>query len=650
MNEPQESCIKQAATEHVAAPSREAASETCTVRKYIPRRVLEASAEASSEDVFLRKLKGYFNKMCINNSDAQVDQIVDALQEISTNSLPSTIWNCIAKFILQRAIAEPNFHPVYVGLCSKIVAKYPCAIPDPSGGLKFGDLFPPAYECELQQRLSVENPDADLMERMKEKMLNGTRFVGEIGKKPKLFAKTSSLLSPVSLLLAFLDDPKFQGTFTGINSMCVECACTLLNLSGKTVDMPPTEATDKIFEKIQALGENKSLVPRLRFMAKDLAELRANRWLPRVLTKKSDEIPTIPIGPPPSSLPAPLPAASHENPPQVIVSPPSTPKTELPSGGAGMNGRHKETESKDMSMEDAELFSAMENFMQKLNGKSESCVANVMRKFVKSIPTDQAKILATVFGENPDLACLAQPLPSPRSDKIFSIRRSSSGVLAKSPSSPQPLSRNFHAIINLIKLNSAATYSDEINQALVTKVSTLQASELIEVVGSIFRKMCETPDEYPYCLNICIALADTKTSSMTFQETLETCCQDETALKMFNTQAALNTYLQLLKDLEQKLHMDMQIVKKCVGNVQNGLYELNEQEASLLASLEHIVTPISTPSSTPTTPSSSSLSLSFIPSSDSSEESTARTDEEQGERKGRPHSRSAEGACWSRRC
>ena len=45
----------------------------------------------------------------------------------------------------------------------------------------------------------------------------------------------------VSLLLAFLDDPKFHGTFTGIHGMCVECACTLLNLVGKTIDMTPNE-------------------------------------------------------------------------------------------------------------------------------------------------------------------------------------------------------------------------------------------------------------------------------------------------------------------------------------------------------------------------------------------------------------------------
>lgn len=34
-----------------------------------------------------------------------------------------------------------------------------------------------------------------------------------------------------------------------------------------------------------------------------------------------------------------------------------------------------------------------------------------------------------------------------------------------------------------------------------------QSSELIEVVGSIFRKMCEMPEEYPYCLNICLYLS-----------------------------------------------------------------------------------------------------------------------------------------------
>lgn len=39
-------------------------------------------------------------------------------------------------------------------------------------GLKFGDLFPNAYESELQQRLEIKDVDDDLLERMKEKMLN----------------------------------------------------------------------------------------------------------------------------------------------------------------------------------------------------------------------------------------------------------------------------------------------------------------------------------------------------------------------------------------------------------------------------------------------------------------------------------------------
>ena len=62
--------------------------------------------------------------------------------------------------------------------------------------------------------------------------------------------------------------------------------------------------------------------------------------------------------------------------------------------------------------------------------------------------------------------------------------------------------------------------------------------------------------------------------------------------------------LRLLKDLGNQMHMDSQVVQKCVGNIQNGLYELNETEASLLASLETLVKP-----SPPSTPSSSSDSL-----------------------------------------
>lgn len=115
----------------------------------------------------------------------------------------------------------------------------------------------------------------------------------------------------------------------------------------------------------------------------------------------------------------------------------------------------------------------------------------------------------------------------------------------------------------------------------------------------------------------------------------------------------ISSDLQLVRDLEQNLHMDTQIVKKCVGNVQNGLYELTEQEASLLASLESVV---STSPTTPTTPASSSLpfALSPVQRDDAPKEGTKEGCEEQGEqqdeRKGGMRVRGAEGACWSRRC
>lgn len=100
---------------------------------------------------------------------------------------------------------------------------------------------------------------------------------------------------------------------------------------------------DKIFKSIQELGENKGIVPRIRFMAKDLAELRQNKWLPRVLTKKTDDAPT----------PA----------PQITVTP--SPEKSVPTNNHKDSSRAngKPTE---LSIEDAELFAAMENFVQKL--------------------------------------------------------------------------------------------------------------------------------------------------------------------------------------------------------------------------------------------------------------------------------------------
>lgn len=597
--------------------TRDIPCDTLTTRKYVPRRVLEASNEASNEEVFLRKLKCIFNKMCGKTAEAQYGQVIETLEEIKKNNLSSQTWIDVSKLILQRAIAEPNCHQMYLGLCSKIGGEFNgILIPKENGekekerekGLKFGDLFPIAYDSELQQRLSIKDIDDDLLERMKEKMLSATRFLGELGKRISLFTTPANLLPPVNQLLAFLGDPSFQGDFAGMPSLRVECACTLLTLIGKTVDMNPNDQTENIFGIIERLGENKSLVPRLRFMAKGLHELRSHRWLPRILTKKDDP-PTNGHSTNSSSSSSASNSSNSSNSMNLPLSSSSPLKISRVSPAREEKEKEKENGGeKEMSMEDAQLFSAMDNFVQKLDGKSSTCAYTALRKFTKSISSDQLKMLASILSENSDLLSSLSSSPpssslssspsstsqlssSPSKDKpVFPMRRGSTSFSPKSPASPLALSRNFHAIINLIKLNTSSSLSDEVNQSLVTKISTLKPSELIEVVGSIFRKMCEMPEEYSYCLNICLHLSsNAKTAPHTFQETLETCCQDETALRMFNTQASIDTYLKLVGDLERELGMDVQVVKRCVGNVQNGLYELTDQEASLLSHLESII-------------------------------------------------------------
>jgi len=124
--------------------------------------------------------------------------------------------------------------------------------------------------------------------------------------------------------------------------------------------------------------------------------------------------------------------------------------------------------------------------------------------------------------------------------------------------------------------------------SLLTKVDTLQASELTELVGSIFRKMCESPDNYVFCLVLVTRLATETTATHSFKDTLETCCQDESALKMFNTQGALSLYMKMLKDLQINLHTDKDILRSCITKIQHGLFELSEDEMRLLAELEDI--------------------------------------------------------------
>lgn len=72
------------------------------------------------------------------------------------------------------------------------------------------------------------------------------------------------------------------------NNICpaeenVEAICQFFKTIGKQLDEGPKSRriNDAYFSRLKDLATNPQLAPRLRFMVKDVLDLRANNWVPR---------------------------------------------------------------------------------------------------------------------------------------------------------------------------------------------------------------------------------------------------------------------------------------------------------------------------------------------------------------------------------
>ncbi|KAF2068979.1 hypothetical protein CYY_009704 [Polysphondylium violaceum] len=79
-----------------------------------------------------------------------------------------------------------------------------------------------------------------------------------------------------------------------------------------------------------------------------------------------------------------------------------------------------------------------------------------------------------------------------------------------------------------------------------------------------------------------------KPDSDTFKDVLISSLQDDFALKMFVKKRSLTVYMELLKDLYREFIIEIPLLLKCISLVHNGLYELTDEECTLLFDLEEM--------------------------------------------------------------